>query len=591
MYNISNKIALTGRVKTFLEHPEKGTMPVSCTSYNYDNDLFDCMRFISVALRGGAGINVNLDKFKKRNVSLFNNLFFVQKEVFFVFSEEDKGNYKNSLGVEESLTIPIVIVNDSMQESSISSVSIEQSWYEIIKILNKYNKVIVDLSLLRKEGTINNVGLVASGAKSFASIISALVKHINKGDIVSLMQLLGQINDVLRRGGQYKNGIVTFSLDYTHPDFIKYANTELKELTGSSKKGVIVDKYLLFNKRLSKLIQVRVNDGSLMLEKRILEVNSPSLRFKKLVFGTTFDAIAEEYCFYDLEVKQYRSQVCKEIIFDHAGTCLLLYVNFGQITDFNEIIPAFKEGMQLLVTLWKNWKEQLKKDSSQYATNEQDRQVGLGIVGLANLLNNFNISYKDFIYALKYFLESDNKNNYDGNEKALELVSYIQEAYLEASDIAKKEKIERAFTISPTQTSAYNNVDFNGFTLCKNINPPLSQNIRRTSHTTHNNGWYNHGNVETLPDFIKENGVDAIQVLWELWQKMMNNTGLAHCMSFDLYRKIDDSWLENFLLYSPLVTTYYQLVNKVNQNFLDKGTAQSAVCSIDNSRECAACSE
>ena len=40
-------------------------------------------------------------------------------------------------------------------------------------------------------------------------------------------------------------------------------------------------------------------------------------------------------------------------------------------------------------------------ESGEYLTPEVDRQVGLGVLGLANFLRRYNISYKDFGEALR----------------------------------------------------------------------------------------------------------------------------------------------------------------------------------------------
>jgi hypothetical protein len=167
-----------------------------------------------------------------------------------------------------------------------------------------------------------------------------------------------------------------------------------------------------------------------------------------------------------------------------------------------------------------------------------------------------------------------------------------------ATEIALKAGLDRAFTMAPTQTCAYNHKDLAGNTTAKNINPPLSKRVRRTSYTVQQlAGWYFHGNVETMQEVVEQHGVGLIQRLWEAWQRMFNDTNLAHSMSFDLYHQIDPIWLEDFLTRSPLLTTYYQVHDKINQSYLNKSIANIATngskdsCVIDNPEGCLSCSE
>ena len=74
--------------------------------------------------------------------------------------------------------------------------------------------VAVHLSDLRPAGTKTDKGpdtLVASGPVSFAKIYSTL-------------------NEILRRGGTYRNGACVLHLDITHPDIIDYVTVSRQEL-------------------------------------------------------------------------------------------------------------------------------------------------------------------------------------------------------------------------------------------------------------------------------------------------------------------------------------------------------------------------
>ena len=79
----------------------------------------------------------------------------------------------------------------------------------------------------------------------------------------------------------------------------------------------------------------------------------------------------------------------------------------------------------------------------------------------------------------------------------------------------------------------------------------------------------------------------------------MNTTGMAHSISHDLYYKIDEEWLDKFINNPNDITVYYNFYDKVNQNYLNKGTANvgiseskpTGVCAIDNPSGCVSCGE
>lgn len=91
----------------------------------------------------------------------------------------------------------VFVVEDSMEGDS----GIEDSWRFVSHGLRNGAGVAIHLSNLRGKGDENGKGLVASGPVSFGKIYSTL-------------------NEILRRGGKYKNGAAVLHLDYTHPDVI-----------------------------------------------------------------------------------------------------------------------------------------------------------------------------------------------------------------------------------------------------------------------------------------------------------------------------------------------------------------------------------
>ena len=98
-------------------------------------------------------------------------------------------------------------VEDSMEGAN----GIEASIRFVSFALRHGAGVAVHLSKLRPKGSENGKGLTASGPVSFGKIYSTL-------------------NEVLRRGGVYKNGAVVLHLDLDHPDIVDFITTPRSEL-------------------------------------------------------------------------------------------------------------------------------------------------------------------------------------------------------------------------------------------------------------------------------------------------------------------------------------------------------------------------
>ena len=104
----------------------------------------------------------------------------------------------------------VFVVEDSMEGPE----RLEASWKFVSHALRNGAGCAVHLSKLRPKGTESIKGidkLVASGPVSFARIYSTL-------------------NEILRRGGTYRNGAVVAHLDLNHPDALEFIKTPRSEL-------------------------------------------------------------------------------------------------------------------------------------------------------------------------------------------------------------------------------------------------------------------------------------------------------------------------------------------------------------------------
>ena len=104
----------------------------------------------------------------------------------------------------------VFVVDDTMEGPE----GIEASWRFASHALRNGAGCAIHLSRLRPKGDDNGKGLVASGPVSFGKIYSTL-------------------NEILRRGGKYKNGAIVLHLDASHPDIDEFITTPENNSPGS----------------------------------------------------------------------------------------------------------------------------------------------------------------------------------------------------------------------------------------------------------------------------------------------------------------------------------------------------------------------
>ena len=318
----------------------------------------------------------------------------------------------------------VFVVEDSMEGPE----GLEASWRFVSHALRNGAGVAVHLSKLREEGADNGRGLTASGPVSFARIYSAL-------------------NETLRRGGVYKNGAVVLHLDYQHPDAIKFIQATRSDLAWV-KRCLNVDAGFL------------TNASPELIEATLEGIKKGDIWLNKIRF--------------DAEGNRIYSNVCLEVYLPSRGTCLLQHVNLGAC-QLGDLTPAFVEGMSSLIALHSKTGV---GETGEYLSPEIDRQVGLGVLGLANFLCQNGVTYKQFGEALDAYIA-----HLPIHTPAYILVSELAKSIEIAAQIARQAGMYRAFAIAPTASCSYNNVDLRGYTTTPELAPPISRHVDRDSGT------------------------------------------------------------------------------------------------------------
>lgn len=368
--------------------------------------------------------------------------------------------------------------------------------------------VAVHISALRPAGHDNGRGLISSGPCSF-------------------MEFYAMLNKILRRGGQYRNGAVTLHMDLSCPDVLQFIETPRSVLPWA--------------KRCVNITQ------------EMWDASSPEVR-QALISGIARGDIWLAKVRWDNKGNRIFFNVCLEVALYSRGTCLLEHVSVSAC-ELEDLPEAFKQGMEHLCSLHPRTNVGL---TGEYLPPNKDKQVGLGIIGLANLLSLEGVTYAEFADALE--------GNEASTPAANKIVEALQEGINKAAEVARDHKMERAFAIAPTASCSYRYVDRAGYTTTPEIAPPIGRIVDRDS-SQFGVTQVDYGHVET-----------AEQVGWDDYYRVANGvmlmyhaSGLLHGYSFNTWSDLV-TYNEDFIqqwLDSPQTSMYYALQVKENAQAKD----------------------
>ena len=399
---------------------------------------------------------------------------------------------------------------------------IEASWRFASHALRYGAGCAIHLSKLDPKNYERPSGVTASGPVSFGKIYSTL-------------------NEILRRGGVYKNGAIVLHLDMEHPDCLEFIQASRQELPWVKRCVNITDDWW---------------KACTFKEELLYAIKSGDVWLNKVK--------------YDKEGNRVYGNVCLEVYLPSRGTCLLQHINCGAC-DVGNLESAFVEGMTQLCELHAKTNVDA---SGEYLSPTIDRQVGLGMLGLANLLRRFKVSYKEFGQGL-----TDLNRGRLSASAGYALAEAFRGAVEAAARVARDHGMVRAFAVAPTASCSYRYKDTNGFTTTPEIAPPIARHVDRDSGTFGVES-YDYGDVEI-----------ASEVGWQDFKKvadglmtLLDNTGLLHGYSFNSWSDMvtyDNAFVEEWLA-SPQTSLYYSL--QVMGDTQDKSNVYAALedADVDN---------
>jgi hypothetical protein len=396
---------------------------------------------------------------------------------------------------------------------------IQASWRFASHALRYGAGCAVHLSNLDPKGTERPSGVTASGVISFGKIYSVL-------------------NETIRRGGRFKNGAIVLHLDLEHDDALEFITCDRSELPWVKRCINITEEWW---------------ENCTFKEELLHAIKSGDVWLTKVA--------------YDADGERIFGNVCLEVRLHSRGTCLLEHINLGACT-FDEIPRAFSEGMQELCGLHSKTGV---GDSGEYLPSETDRQVGLGMLGLANLLRQYGVTYRQFGEALDSYIHGTVEHT-----AAYTLVEQLDKGIKGAAQVARVNNMVRAFAIAPTASCSYRSQDLDGFTATPEIAPPISRTVDRDS-GTFGVQTYNYGEVQVASEV---GWLDYTRVADGI-MTLLQRTGLSHGYSYNSWSDVvtyDEQFIKTWLL-GPQTSLYYSL--QVMGDTQDKSDAYAALDESD----------
>lgn len=548
-----DNLVLVGRIESYL-NGLRGVLPISCTSAMPLDNLFgvrsvtESWVFVSRALRGAAGVAVCLDNFVEfvGERAIQPNLRW-RPYIAAEYPGIKEYNLPERFHQQPVVGEYVIAVSDSMQEHiDDGGIPIEEAWVELVRAAvtqqgEETAEIVVDLTRLRLANNANGHGLVASGPVSFIDTFYAVARFIKEGTIESLINVYSDLNRTLRRGGVYKNGAVVCHMSYTQPLIERFLTTT-REDSAYARLGLCVDEnFIDYYKENVELIDGVMLSGDMFMTKHE----------------------------YDAKGERLLPNVCLEIRFKPHATCLLAHVPLSRVKH-SDLRAAIVDGMDWLTDFHPNTGVE---SMGMYLKPSEDRQVGLGFLGLASHLAYYQCSYKEFADAFEWVLVGEGVKVYKArkidrykfvegepweqalNDNGLQTSFALLDGVLEAAAIAKERGYDRAFTIAPTATCSYKQKDFFGFVATPEITPPIDRNIDRESEV------FGVQNFRHNPDceIAEEVGWETYYRVNCLFQSLFDHTGLGHAISTNWWpdqMEFGEEFLVDFLA-GPLKSLYY----------------------------------
>lgn len=547
-YEILKSIQLPGlqgvvvsRIYNWLRELNEDIKPSSCfVSEQQDPDFIKFFLDISTKLAESAGVNIVIPK---DIVFYFEELARRQRSHFKIYFEKDP-QVIESIIKDYCGEIAHYRVADSLRMKSQKTKDKFPQHISIFKAFELSFNLAFDreLPVVLDFSDVRDPDEISSGKDSFIEVCRQIYDFALNPNLFNYLKVLSDICSTIKRGGFRRHGALTSTIISTHELVEEYLNIPFGALS-HLKKGISMRTG--FDYGLLKLVCQKHSQGELFLEKE---------------FGYSMG-------------KELWTNVCRGLSLIPGDRCLVSPVNLGQAKTFSDIILGFKEVTQFLIDV-----DTKQRNDGEYLP---DKQIAVGMTGLANCLRNFGTDYHQFIEALIVF----NQDLYPDHDlmysPAYEIVNAIFTGCCLASQMGEDVGMRAVLAIEPTASSSRRVKDWKGYDIAPNIDPPnVVPGIgieRRHSET----GVFDFEGKKITPEFNYGADIFPAQfltfeqhfTLWNEMQKLMNSAGKAHFGSYECWGELTT---ERFFQWwnSDLKTIYYN--RTIGTKHLEKGRTINA---------------
>jgi hypothetical protein len=305
--------------------------------------------------------------------------------------------------------------------------------------------------------------------------------------------------------------------------------------------------------------------------------------------------------------------LCTEVEIPHRGSCVLGAINLSGIGFLHDIPRYMAEAMEEMVK-YQKLTEASQLHSPLYCPDPKNKQVGLGMLGLASLMSRLGISYTELGIAMREcILHSDTiEDMIDASaiytqKPAYVLLKYILRGYQASAKVAKSAGLRAAFCLQPTPSTAMRVFDVSGYNVSPEIAPVIGLSkpdgvygIRKSAVKGDVELKYHPGTAT-----LDNTEYSDYALVSSMWQKMMESTGLAHrhshCFHGEKFTKDDFySFYQGERRY--IKSMYYRHIWQSNTEALDKSELWqtvsdnelfdgdiSSILQMPGTMECTAC--
>lgn len=277
----------------------------------------------------------------------------------------------------------INILDDSLE-------GIMDAMKKVAKVSSRGQGVGVDFSVLRPRGaTVNSAAFTSTGAVSF-------------------MQLFDQLGDTLVQDGDSthpaRRMAMLFTLSVDHPDVIEfiYSKQDAGKITNANISVIVSEKFLnavanneMWDLKWGGKVYNRIPARDLM--RMLSESNRISAEPGVLFLETAKRTALPEWLGFPI----VGFNGCTEASLDYAGLCNLGSLNLGEYVDINTMsidwnklerdVQSAVIALDTIITM--EFKENRVPVEEQRTSQHNLRRVGLGVMGLADMLALLNIRY------------------------------------------------------------------------------------------------------------------------------------------------------------------------------------------------------